>query len=70
MPSWDPNLGLKWAYWIFGVVPSIYKEVHGLGYNMRNGYGVCRGDEMLAMFIFGEEPPPVDYGPLTSTGKL
>ena len=40
-----------------------------LGYNMRNGYGVCRGDEMLAMFIFGEEPPPVDYGPLTSTGK-
>jgi len=41
----------------------------GLGYNMRNGYGVCRGDEMLAMFIFGEEPPPVDYGPLTSTDK-
>ena len=36
---------------------------------MRNGYGVCRGDEMLAMFIFGEEPPPVDYGPLTTTGK-
>ena len=51
------------------IVPSIYEEVHGLGYNMRNGYGVCRGDEMLAMFIFGEEPPPVDYGPLTSTGK-
>ena len=36
---------------------------------MSNGYGVCRGDEMLTMFIFGEEPPPVDYGPLTSTGK-
>ena len=35
---------------------------------MRNGYGVCHGDEMLSMFIFGEEPPPVDYGPLTNTG--
>ncbi len=41
----------------------------GFGYNMRNGHGICRGDEMMTLFIFGKEPPPVSSGPLTETDK-
>ena len=61
----DKHVYYGWKYSI-----KLQLQNLGLGYNMRNGYGVCHGDEMLAMFIFGEEPPPVDSGPLTNTGEF
>lgn len=36
---------------------------------MRHGHGICRGDEMFPLFIFHQEPPPVNGGPLTNADK-
>ena len=60
----DKHVYYGWKYSI-----KLQLQNLGLGYNMRNGHGICRGDEMLSMFIFGEEPPPVNSGPLTETDK-
>ncbi len=35
------------------------------GYNMRNGYGVCHGDDLLFQFVLGDQPPPMNQGPLS-----
>ena len=36
---------------------------------MRNGYGICRGDELFAMFVLGRLPPPMNSGPFTEFDK-
>ena len=41
----------------------------GVGYNMRNSYGICHGDELLYQFILGNQPPPMNAGPLSDRDK-
>ena len=36
---------------------------------MRNGYGICRGDELFAQFVLGRLPPPMNIGPFTDFDK-
>ena len=36
---------------------------------MRNGYGICRGDELFAMFVLGRQPPPMNSGPFSEFDK-
>ena len=42
----------------------------GLGYNLRNGYGTCQGDELLSLFVFSAQPPPINLGPLSNEDKI
>ena len=60
----DKEVYYGWKYSIKLQLQSL-----GFGYNMRNGYGVCRGDEMFALFKFNDQPPPINAGPLTETDQ-
>ena len=40
-------------------------NVFSVGYNMRNGYGICRGDELFALFVLGNQAPPMNAGPFS-----
>lgn len=41
-----------------------------VGYNMRNGYGICHGDELMLMFKMGHLDPPMGQGPASDRDKL
>ena len=41
-----------------------------IGYNMRNGYGIAHGDELLQMFRMQAMPYPMDIGPISERDKM
>lgn len=37
---------------------------------MRNGHGICQGDELLAQFILSDQPFPMNGGPMSKFDKV
>ena len=42
----------------------------GFGYNMRNGHGICHGDELLLLFKLKYLKSPMGDGPITERDKI